>query len=429
MNEREIILDILYSIEKEQQYSHLALRKTLMKYQYMEKPARSFITRVCEGTLEHQIRLDYIIDSFSKTKVRKMKPLIRCIMRMSVYQLYYMDHVPESAICNEAVKLTRKRGFSGLSGFVNGVLRNIARGKELVVFPSREQSFVKYASVEYSIPEWILEQWLEQYDEETVETIAKALNEQRPTTIRVNTSRISPEDCKQALEQQGMLLTPATEVSGAFYLEQFDYLDAIPEFEQGLFVVQDESSMMAVQMAQIEKGMHVVDVCAAPGGKSLYAADIMNGTGQILSRDLTDRKVEYIRENRKRCGFEQIQPEVWDATVDDERLHGWADVVLADLPCSGLGVMGRKKDIKYRMTPKQQEELVSLQREILSVVQKYVKSDGVLLYSTCTIHRAENEEMIEWFTKQYPYEVEEMKQWLPGVDACDGFFACRLRRK
>lgn len=429
VNERELIMEILLSVTRDGEYSHIALRGVLENYQYLDKQQRAFITRVTEGTLENMIEIDYIIDQFSNTKVKKMKPIIRTIIRSAVYQLKYMDSVPDSAVCNEAVKLAAKRGFYNLKGFVNGVLRNISRNLDKIKYPS-EKDTVPYLSVKYSMPEWILEKWLDVYDVETVETMLKDFLVEKPTSIRCNLNMISGEELKAMLEKVGVKVEDNPLLPYAYYISGYDYLGALESFEKGYFQVQDVSSMMVSEWADPKEGDHIIDVCAAPGGKSLHLADKLQGSGQVIARDLTEYKVDLIRENIERSRMKNIIAEVQDATKLCEESVESADILIADLPCSGLGVLGKKTDLKYKMTKETQNDLVGLQRQILRVVQTYVKPGGKLVYSTCTINKGENEENAEWFLEQFPeYELIRQKQMLPGIDGSDGFYIALFVKK
>lgn len=429
VNDRELILEILLAVTRDGEYSHIALRNVLENYQYLDKSERAFITRVTEGTLERMIELDYIINQFSKTKVNKMKPVIRTIIRSAVYQLKYMDSVPDSAVCNEAVKLAGKRGFSGLKGFVNGVLRNISRNLDNVKYPDKSDT-VKWLSVMYSMPEWIITEWLKNYDREMVEKMLQAFLAERPTTIRCNLSQISREELAEELKKEGVKVRLCDTVDSALFISGYDYLGALESFRTGYFQVQDISSMEVAEWAAPKGDEYIIDVCAAPGGKSLHLADKLAGKGHVEARDLTPYKVDLIRDNIARIGIDNIEAVCQDATVYDEASEKKADILIADLPCSGLGVLGKKTDLKYKMNPNTQEELVHLQRKILSVVHRYVKSGGKLLYSTCTIHRAENQENAAWFAEQYPeFELVRERQFLPGVDDSDGFYIAEFVRK
>jgi 16S rRNA (cytosine(967)-C(5))-methyltransferase len=429
VNTRELIMEILLSVTRDGEYSHIVLRNVLEKYQFLTKQDRAFITRVTEGTLERMIEIDYIINQFSKVKVNKMKPVIRTIIRSAVYQMKYMDGVPNSAVCNEAVKLAEKKGFVNLKGFVNGVLRNIARNLENLTYPDRKNT-VRWLSVTYSMPEWIVKQWLSVYDEQTVEKMLRDFLTEKPTTIRCNLKQISKEALILKLKNEGVQVEEHHLLPYALFISGYDYLGALQSFCDGDFQVQDVSSMLVAEWADPKEGDCVVDVCAAPGGKALHLADKLGGTGYVEARDLSDYKVGLIEENIHRTGVQNIRAVRWDATILDENMVGKADIVIADLPCSGLGVLGKKTDLKYKMTEEKEEELISLQREILDVVQSYVKPGGKLLYSTCTVHRGENEENAAWFVKRHPhFTLRQEKQMLPGTDSCDGFYIALFTRK
>lgn len=445
VNTRELILGILLEVNKEGQYSHLVIRSTLEKYQYLEKKERAFITRVCEGTLEYKLRLDYILNQFSTVPAEKMKPVIRELLRSSVYQILYMDSVPDSAVCNEAVKLARKKGFYNLTGFVNGVLRKVAREYGSIRFPGKEEP-EDYLSVIYSMPKWLVQRFLEQYGFEKTEKMLESFLKEKPTTIRIREYLVEKEAVLESLKSQKVTVEKAPYVENAYYLKDYDYLPALDAFRVGSIQVQDVSSMLVGEIADPKEGDYVIDLCAAPGGKTLCIADKLKGTGRVDARDISRTKTDYIRENAIRQNFLNVVVTEKDATQLDSESLEKADIVLADVPCSGLGVMGRKTDIKYKLNPAKMQELVGLQREILEQASTYVKPGGTLIYSTCTIGKEENQDNVEWFLEHYPYELEsldpylceELKsettrkgylQLLPGVHQCDGFFIARLKRK
>lgn len=445
INERELVLDILLEIMRNHVKSHIALQNTLGKYQYLEKRERAFVTRVTEGTLEHMMELDYIINQFSKVKVNKMKPVIRMILRSAVYQLKYMDSVPNSAVCNEAVNLAKKRGFVNLKGFVNGVLRAIVRGLDDISWPD-EKDEVQYLSVRYSMPEWIVEQFLENYGREKTEIIFKDFQTEKPLTIRCNQQNVTPEELEENLRTEGVEVHAHPYLPYAFTIQKFDYLGSLMSFQDGDFQIQDISSMLVSEIAAPKDGDYVIDVCAAPGGKALHMAEKLHGTGMVEARDLTEYKVGLIWQNIDRLGFENIDAVCMDATILDEEAKEKADIVIADLPCSGLGVLGKKTDLKYNITKEMQEELVKLQQKILETVQTYVKPGGTLIYSTCTLNPAENEENVAWFLANFPQFVpvsleervcDALKssvqgntlKLLPGIHESDGFFISGFQKK
>lgn len=426
-NARDIVLSILLDIEGNNTFSNIAIAKALKKHQFEAKKDRAFITRLAEGVTETRIKLDYIIDGFSKTPSEKCKPLIRSLLRMGVYQIMYMDAVPDSAVCNEAVKLAKKHNFGSLGGFVNGVLRAVARNKDNIAMPDRK-NMSEYLSVNYSTPEWLCKKIMEDYGEKG-ETIIAASFDERKTALRVNTLKITREKLKEFIGPH-IFMEDGIYDENALLVSGYDFIRNMPGYRQGLFFIQDESSMCAIKAAGIKPCQTVVDVCAAPGGKTLNAACYMQGKGKIYARDISDEKLILIEENAGRLGIgDMLSIEKWDAKTVDEKLVQKADVVIADLPCSGLGIMGRKNDIKYRIKPEQLDELVRLQRDILSVVKQYVKKGGVLLYSTCTINPQENKENTRWFLESdSEFKLRDERQMLQGVDKCDGFYYAVLQR-
>lgn len=489
MNIRELILDMLMEMERENIYSNILIRNVLDKYDYLPSKDKAFVKRVTEGVLERRIQIDYIIDAFSKIPVEKMKPLIRNLLRMSVYQLLFMDSVPDAAVCNEAVKLAAKRKFQPLKGFVNGVLRNIARRKEELAlegqigkgmggesaaggdsldpagkaaigqaqtgevpktffYPDKKEHPLEYLSVVYSMPECFIKDWVEDYGMERIEKMLRAMLEIHPVTVRLKES-ISMEE-KEALlgemEKKGIKAVSHPYLPYAYRLTHVDGVRNIPGFDRGLFAVQDVSSMLCVECAGIKEGSFVVDVCAAPGGKSLHGAEKAGTAGHVLARDISQAKVALIEENARRQGIGNIKTEVFDALRYDAALEEKADVVLADVPCSGLGILGRKRDIKYNVTQEMLSKLPAVQREILGTVWRYVKPGGILVYSTCTVRKEENEDNVKWFLEHFPFIPEDISgkvghipetgtaaegflQLLPGIHETDGFFIGVFRRR
>jgi 16S rRNA (cytosine967-C5)-methyltransferase len=465
-NSREIILDVLLAIEREKEYSSRLLKAVLDKYDYLEVREKAFIKRVSEGTVERQIELDYYLDHFSSVPVRRMKPLIRCLLRMSVYQLLYLDSVPDSAVCNEACKLAVKKKFQNLKGFVNGVLRNIARNKDALPKPSREKEPAAFLSVTYSMPEWIVERWLFEYGSEITEKVLQSLMQIHPVSLRFS-GKLSEEEKRSYLEKYTALGARCEEspyLTGIYRLTGCAGVASLPGFSEGAFTVQDVSSALAVEAADIKEGDFVLDVCAAPGGKSMLAAEM---AGCVLARDVSEEKTSLMEENVRRMRLENLKVEVQDAAVSVPESRESADVVLMDVPCSGLGVMGKKRDIKYHVTEESMESLTELQKRIVQTCWEYVKPGGTLVYSTCTINTRENEEMVRFILRELPFEplplrevlparvLEEKEkleadrercghpssvpleraaadcciQLLPGYMDTDGFFIARFRRK
>lgn len=415
VNTRELSLDILMAVEKGENFSHKLLKDTLDKYDYLERKDKAFMKRIVEGTLERQMYLDFVINAYSNTPVNKMKPLIRSLLRMSTYQIIFMQ-VPDRAVCNEAVKLAAKRKFVNLKGFVNGVLRKIAASKEQLPTVSRED-IVSFLSITYSMPVWLVEKWISELGAETTEGILKQLLEISPVTIRIKES-VSLEDKEVLLMQmkeQGIEVKQHPYLPYAYTLSHLEGMHLVPGFSQGLIAVQDVSSMLAVEAAGIQPNDMILDVCAAPGGKTMLAAEKTGANGTVLARDLSDMKVSFIEENAGRMCLDQVQVQVHDALVLDESMIGKADVVIADLPCSGLGIIAKKRDIKYNVTPESLKELQELQRQILNVVTQYVKPGGTLIYSTCTINPMENEENRTYILEQLGFEAVSLDAYLPDA--------------
>ncbi len=446
VNTREICLDMLMDICEKGAYSHVVIRQTLNKYQYLDKRDRAFITRIVEGTLENRIYIDYVIDQVSNIKVHKMKPLIRNLLRMSVYQVLMMDIVPAAAACNEAVKLAIKRSFGQLKGFVNGVLRAIIRNIDNMKFPNASVDLVEHLNVMYSMPKWIVEQLVYHYGVEDASRIIKAVSKHdERICVRMNTSKASAADIIDSLESEGIKVERSEVYKDAIYISDIDFLENSQTFNDGLISVQDLSSMLVSVIADPKEGNLCLDMCAAPGGKAIHLYELMNGKGKVIARDISDYKVGLIEENIDRTESYGVEAEVFDALELDKEMVGKADIVVADLPCSGLGIMGKKSDIKYNMTPDKEKELVALQRRMLDQAWQYVKVGGTLVYSTCTLNKEENIENMKYIEEKYPMERVDISayvpegfcrgtagegylQMLPGIDGTDGFFICKFRK-
>lgn len=427
---REIILETLMEILEQKKYSHLVIGQVLSKYDYLERIDRAFIKRVCMGTIEQLIKIDYIINQYSKIKTNKMKPFIRTLLRMSVYQIVFMQTIPDSAACNEAVKLAVKRSFSSLRGFVNGVLRTISREKDSISYPSEIENPVQYLSVQYSMPEWIVRMWLFDFSLEKTKEILEALLKERPVAVRLD-ENLNKEEIARLLDEMkaaNIAIEQSSALSYAYLLGTIENVHKVPGFLEGKLMVQDIGSMLITEMAHIKKNDRVLDVCAAPGGKTLHAAAKLAGSGSVEARDISLYKINLIQENIERSPYQNISTKIWDACITDENEIEKADVVIADLPCSGLGVIGRKADIKYRVQPDDLKEITALQRKILDTVYAYVKVGGTLLYSTCTINRDENQNNRDYILNHLPFELIEEKLLLPGSGEWDGFYMAAFRR-
>lgn len=446
INARELALSMLVDILEEKKLSHYVLKDGLALNVDLIKQDRALVSRLVTGCVERQITLDYDINRFSKIKTTKMKPIIRNILRMGVYQLKYMTQIPDSAVCNEAVKLAKKRGYVGLSGFVNGILRAMIRNREqLLAIPAglSEQEEIRYV---YSVPEWLLTLFVNRYGTETTKEIFKAFDQEKETTIRVNSNLITKEDLIEVLAKEKVVVKEGHILEHALRISQFDLLERLESFQKGYYQIQDESSMLVGEIAGVHPEDQVIDVCAAPGGKALHLAQLLKGTGHVLACDKTQRKIDLINQNIDRLKVSNISTKVSDALVLNEEWIETADILIADLPCSGLGVIGKKPDIKYNMNLSTMQELAQLQKDILKIVSRYVKTGKTLIYSTCTINQQENEDNVNYLIEELGFELETIDpylpeplhqdttkkgylQVLPNEWNTDGFFIARLRKR
>lgn len=415
-NVREIAFEALLLIDKDE-YSNTFVSELLDKYSYLDKQDRSFIKRLIEGVVERRITIDYVINSFSKVSVNKMKPAVRTLIRMGVYQIMYMDAVPVSAAVNESVKLAKKRGFSSLSGFINGVLRNVSRNLDNVKYPDEKNNPVQSLSVEYSCPEWIVNLLISEQGYDNTKALLTKSVEASSLYARVNMTKTTPEALIDKLSSCGIKADASGVLPYAVCLHNIDKITELPGFSEGEFAIQDISSMLVCHIAQITDTDTVIDVCASPGGKSMHAADIAS-KGKVIACDVSEDKLVRIHENMTRCGFDNVSVRCLDATDYNDELTEAADVIIADVPCSGLGVIGRKNDIKYRISQEGMDELVKLQRKILDNVVKYLKKGGTFMYSTCTVHRAENEDNVAYL-RELGLRSVDISERLPRCFASD----------
>ena len=397
VNEREAVLDMFLSL-KSGKPSHIVLKDTLDSYMYLNKTSRSFITRLYEGTIEKKIYIDFVINSFSKTPIRKMKPIIKILVEISVYQIFFMDRVPESAAINEAVKLSKKRGLAGLSGFVNGLLRNIARNKTNITLPDKEKDFIGYTEIKYSMPQEVIEHFIKEYGIVQAEEILKTFEKKQPIVARVNKVKLTREELINKLNEEEVKVSTDTVFSESIKILELDSLNFLESFENGDFIIQDESSQFIGKIVNLPLNAKVLDLCAAPGGKTLLMAE-KSEVEEIIACDISERKTGLIEENIKRLNIHKVSTLLNDATVLNKEFEEKFDLVICDLPCSGLGIMGRKRDIKYNITKNKIKELAELQCGILENAKKYVKKGGYLIFSTCTMSKLENEENFNFISK------------------------------
>ncbi len=449
---RTIAFDIVYGVLEQERHSDELFHSLTGEgrednRKECSRQERSFLRRLSYGTIERAIFLDAVIGRYAKLPVRKMKPVVRTALRMGAYEILFMDAVPAAATCNEMVSLVRKKKCGNLCGFVNGVLRNMAREpaaelRESVTAGAMPEC--RRLSLLYSVPEELVHMLIQAYGKRTVKKMLASFYEERPVTIRVQTMNASREQVRGELMRAGVTVKDGLYTHTGLFIDHFDRVEKLPGFAEGHFTVQDESSMLPVLVSGVEPGHTVIDVCSSPGGKTFHAADILQGRGLVSARDISSRKLKRIMENAARLRAEHVQVKVWDASVPDEEWRERADVVFADVPCSGIGVIGKKPEIKYHAM-KHAADLPEIQKRIVTGAVTALKPGGTLIYSTCTVHPRENEEMAEWIEKNLPLQPVSldaylpetlrngmtrlgMLQILPGIQHGDGFFVAKFKK-
>lgn len=443
-NTREIALDILLLIENEKTFSNIALNKMIPEN--FDKRDENFIRELVYGVIENKLYIDYIIKKASKIRMKKIHQAILIILRLGIYQIIFMNNVPSSAAVNESVNLAKKRGHRGTIGYVNGMLRSISKNPEkFSLIDSKDK--LEYLSIKYSHPKFIVKEWLDEYGIEFTEELLKANNRTPNLNIRVNTLKVTRDELKDKLENKGFICEEGKLSRNALSVINPNRITDTDEFKNGLFTIQDESSMLVSGIINPKEGSLVLDMCSAPGGKATHMAQLMNNKGKIIARDIYDHKIKLIGENVRRLGIDIIKAEVYDALKLDEKLIGEVDYCLIDAPCSGLGLLRRKPEIKWNRKEENIEDLIRLQYEILNIGKNYVKNGGILLYSTCTIYNGENLYIIEKFlenNKEFTLEpiteidknFDEFKtlskgyiQLFPHIHETDGFFIAKMKKQ
>lgn len=436
---RKTALETLIQIEKNNSPSHLVLKSVLDKYDYLSKTEKALISTIVKGSIERRIELDYVIDSFSKTPSCKMKMPVRIILEMGVYQILYMNSYDTLAV-NSSVELARKKGFSSLAGFVNAILRNIVRNKDNLKYPDIKDK--NYLSVKYSMPQNVVDLLTNQYGNDNTEKMLKASLESDYVRVRIkeNLSDADKENVLKEFAKRGAEVIKTEGFDFLYSVKAMGNIGDYDSFRDGKIYIQDVGSYMLVK--NVPDGDKILDTCAAPGGKSIFLSEIYPDA-KITACDISEEKTSKIKENIERCKALNIEVKLADATIFNPEFKEAFDVVLSDLPCSGLGVIGRKADIKYRLTEESLKSIYELQRNILENVSKYVKKGGFLVYSTCTVNKKENEEQVERLVSDGLFEYSKLK-FLPdvlkdrenngcltlmqGIDDSDGFFIAVLKR-
>ena len=421
-NPRDAAMTALYKIEKDGAYLNKAVLEATDKCDVRDK---GFVNELVMGTVRNKIYIDFIIQSYSKMKLKKLSPWVLAILRTAVYQLLYMDKVPVSAACNEAVKLASRYAHNAARGYVNGVLRSIARCEG--DYPAPSGSEAEKMSVLYSCPLWLAEKLTAQFGAEAAAVILKDSLCPHPTTVRANVMKASANELAGILKKEGILAEakdePCVEIQGAINIKMSD------SYKNGFYTLQNINSMQAALTLAPEKGELVMDVCAAPGGKTTHIAELMGDEGRVVAFDVHQHKIELIEKSAERLGLSCIEARCNNSEEVCEEFVGKADRVLADVPCSGIGVIHKTPDIKYTRKEEDLEALCRVQKKILESASKYVKSGGVLVYATCTILREENEMQTEVLLKEHTdFEKESEKLYLAHETGGSGFYICRMRR-
>ncbi|ACA60093.1 16S rRNA (cytosine(967)-C(5))-methyltransferase RsmB [Candidatus Desulforudis audaxviator] len=444
---REIALHVLKAVEADGAYANLALNRALEEFR-PSKLDRAFATELAYGTLRTLNTLDWIVSRYLQQPLGDQTVWSRNILRLGAYQLFYMDKVPAGAACFEAVELAKKYGTPGTARFVNGVLRNVARHKDELQFPDPETDLVTHISLKYFHPTWLVKRWLTELGPEETIALCQANNTIPPNTIRVNTLRVDRDSLAVRLEQEGLTVRKTRFAPEGLEIGGFVSMRALPSFQQGLFQIQDESSMLVAHAVNPARGVRILDACSAPGGKTTHLAQLMENEGIIKALDIHQHKLKLVSDNCRRLGIDNVETELLDARDLPGEFEGWADFVLVDAPCSGLGVLRRRPDARWRKEPGQITGLVRLQEAILAGAAQCVRAGGVLVYSTCTITYEENLGQVQSFLAHHPdFLLENLRPFLPAGlgeeqmargyleifphthEGMDGFFIARMRRR
>ncbi|MEJ8304391.1 16S rRNA (cytosine(967)-C(5))-methyltransferase RsmB [Saccharibacillus sacchari] len=441
---REVALNVLTSVDENASYSNLLLNRSLQQAELSPADA-GLATELVYGTIARQATLDYFLNLFIKSEVKRLNPWVRSLARMSLYQIRYLDRIPAHAAVNEAVEIAKKRGHQGIASMINGVLRSILREGDTLAIPDDLPTAERIA-LQHSHPQWLVERWITQYGEETAEAVCASNNQPPKVSIRVNTLKADRDELMRELENEGRTVRASELSRFGIIVESGGNMANDHLYRDGRFSIQDESSMLVAEALAAEPGMSVLDCCAAPGGKTAHIAEKMGNKGRIVANDLHEHKQGLIMEQAERLGLSGIESSVGDAmALKDQFEPASFDRVLLDAPCSGFGVIRRKPDLRWAKTPDDAASIARLQRQMLSAVSGLVKPGGILVYSTCTIEREENQRAVAEFLRDHaefiaePFEVPALEalpqaggagvQILPNQFGSDGFYIARLRRR
>ena len=420
-NARKIALKALCDVRLGGAYSNITLNKYFSENE-LSSADKSLATALFYGVLDRTISLDYVLSRYIKTPLKKVQPEALENLRIALYQIMFMNKIPDSAAVNEAVKLTKNSKNKHLSGFVNGVLRTILR--EGVKLPDGND--VKSLSVRYSCPEWIINSFINDYGLDNAISLLEASLQTPTVTIRVNTLKTNTNSLIDILSQEN-IVAKQSKLDNSLELVGGIDVTGCRSYKEGLFHVQDIASQTVVSVLCPTKNDRVLDICAAPGGKTFTMSQYMENCGEIVACDLYDKRVQLIRNGAKRLGITNIKFKQNDATVKNDSL-GKFDLILCDALCSGLGVIRRKPEIKYKDIS-DYDDITLIQSKILENAAQYLKDNGKILYSTCTLRRCENEDVIQRFLDKYPtYELKYQHTFMPHIDGSDGFYCALLQK-
>ncbi|SEJ11367.1 NusB antitermination factor [Propionispira arboris] len=442
MNAREIALKIINDVHTNDAYANVSLTRELRKHEVSDQDRR-FVTELVYGCVKAGDSLDWILSQYINRPIKKIAPIIQDVLRLGIYQIFFMDKVPESAACNQSVELAKKYGHIGTVKFVNAVLRNAVRQPEKAVYPNGKGQATKYAALAYNHPEWLVKRWIKEFGYDMAVKLCEFNNTNAALSIRTNTLKTNRSDLMNILSAEQVVCYESEWTPEGLVCQSHPAMDQIKSLTEGLFQVQDESSMLVAHVLDPQPGEFIIDTCSAPGGKTTHIAALMQNKGRVLATDIYEHKLKRVNENAERLGIQIIQTELLDATQIGDVYEQQADRVLVDAPCSGLGVLRRKPDARWKKSPALLVELPKLQIEILKSAAKAVKPGGVLVYSTCTIAKEENQTVVNLFLADHPeFELEQtgqflpyakqkttMVQLLPHIAGTDGFFIARMKRK
>ena len=398
-NSRLVAIVVIEKVLNENAYSNIVLGLELNKSELSDKD-KALVTEIVYGTLKYKYTIDKILLRYVKKGIDKLESFVLNILRISIYQIRFLDKVPSFAAVNEAVNLTKKKSNIGASKLVNGVLRSYLRDTDAKYF--NEEDNIERLCFEYSFTKALVKLFIKQYGPESAEVILKGLNYKPDVTVRVNTLRLTYKEIWEKLIENGYNIEEGYACPAAIRIIKGKNIENNLLFNEGNITVQDESAMLTALSMDLEPNLNVLDLCSAPGGKTTHIAELMSNTGHVRAFDIHKNKLSLIKENLNRIGITNTTCDVMDATEYSEDLFESADRVLIDVPCSGLGIIRKKPEIKWSKNIKDINSIVDIQRKIMENASKYVKKGGVLVYSTCTLNKQENESNVDWFIESHP---------------------------